>query len=118
MKTFNYHTAKDSKEAKKLSSSNSAFLAGGMTTIPSMKLGLATYKDRFKVGTSYRHNEAVILFFGYSLLKQNRLHLGYAFDYVVKNINAKSTTSNEIHIRYDLPMPQVKKPIRTPRYIY
>ena len=45
MKTFNYHTAKDSKEAKKLSSSNSAFLAGGMTTIPSMKLGLATYKD-------------------------------------------------------------------------
>ena len=45
MKTFNYHTAKDSKEASKLSSSNSAFLAGGMTTIPSMKLGLATYKD-------------------------------------------------------------------------
>ena len=45
MKTFNYHTAKDSKEAKKLSSSNSAFLAGGMTTIHSMKLGLATYKD-------------------------------------------------------------------------
>jgi len=45
MKTFNYHSAKDSKEASKLSSSNSAFLAGGMTTIPSMKLGLATYKD-------------------------------------------------------------------------
>jgi carbon-monoxide dehydrogenase medium subunit len=45
MKTFNYHSAKDSKEATKLSSSNSAFLAGGMTTIPSMKLGLATYKD-------------------------------------------------------------------------
>ena len=45
MKTFNYHSAKDSKEATKLSSSNSVFLAGGMTTIPSMKLGLATYKD-------------------------------------------------------------------------
>ncbi len=45
MKTFNYHSAKDSKEATKLSSSNSAFLAGGMTTIPSMKLGLASYKD-------------------------------------------------------------------------
>ena len=45
MKTFNYHSAKDSKEATKLSSSSSAFLAGGMTTIPSMKLGLATYKD-------------------------------------------------------------------------
>ena len=45
MKTFNYHSAKEAKEASKLASSNSAFLAGGMTTIPSMKLGLATYKD-------------------------------------------------------------------------
>ena len=45
MKTFNYHVAKDVKEAYKLSSSNSAFLAGGMTSVPSMKLGLATYKD-------------------------------------------------------------------------
>ena len=45
MKTFNYHSAKEVKEASKLASPNSAFLAGGMTTIPSMKLGLATYKD-------------------------------------------------------------------------
>ena len=45
MKTFNYHSVKDIKEASKLASSSSAFLAGGMTTIPSMKLGLATYKD-------------------------------------------------------------------------
>ena len=45
MKTFNYHSAKNVKEASKLSSSKSAFLAGGMTTIPSMKLGLASYKD-------------------------------------------------------------------------
>ena len=45
MKTFNYHSAKDIKEAVKLSSSSSAYLAGGMTTIPSIKLGLATYKD-------------------------------------------------------------------------
>jgi len=45
MKTFNYHSTKDVKEASKLASSNSVFLAGGMTTIPSMKLGLASYKD-------------------------------------------------------------------------
>ena len=45
MKTFNYHSAKSVKEASKLASSNSVFLAGGMTTIPSMKLGLASYKD-------------------------------------------------------------------------
>ena len=45
MKNFTYHSAKDSKEAIKLASTKSAFLAGGMTTIPSMKLGLASYKD-------------------------------------------------------------------------
>ena len=45
MKSFNYHTPKDVKEASKLASTSSAFLAGGMTTIPSLKLGLATYKD-------------------------------------------------------------------------
>ena len=45
MKIFNYHSVKDVKDASKLASSSSAFLAGGMTTIPSMKLGLASYKD-------------------------------------------------------------------------
>ena len=30
MKTFNYHSAKDVKEASKLASSNSVFLAGGI----------------------------------------------------------------------------------------
>ena len=45
MKTFIYHSPKDVKEASKLASSSSMFLAGGMTSIPSMKLGMATYKD-------------------------------------------------------------------------
>ena len=45
MKKFNYHVPKNIKEASKLASTSSAFLAGGMTSIPSMKLGLATYKD-------------------------------------------------------------------------
>ncbi len=45
MKRFNYHSAKDVKEASKIASSSSVFLAGGMTTLPSMKLGLASYKD-------------------------------------------------------------------------
>ena len=43
MKTFNYHSAKDVKESSKLSSSRSAFLAGGMTSFASIKLGLASY---------------------------------------------------------------------------
>jgi carbon-monoxide dehydrogenase medium subunit len=45
MKTFSYHSPKNVKEASQLASSSSMFLAGGMTSIPSMKLGMATYKD-------------------------------------------------------------------------
>ena len=45
MKSFNYHSVKVVKEAKKLASGKSTFLAGGMTTIPAMKLRLASYAD-------------------------------------------------------------------------
>ena len=45
MKDFNFHSAKNVKEAKKLASNRSAYLAGGMTTIPAMKLRLAAYTD-------------------------------------------------------------------------
>ena len=45
MKNFNFKSATNTKEAVKLASGRATFLAGGMTTIPSMKLGLGTYKD-------------------------------------------------------------------------
>ena len=45
MKNFSYHSVKNLKDAKKLASGKSTFLAGGMTTIPAMKLRLASYSD-------------------------------------------------------------------------
>jgi len=45
MKNFNYHSVKSSKEAIKLSSSRTTFLAGGMTLLPAIKLRLAAYSD-------------------------------------------------------------------------
>ena len=45
MKNFNYHSVKNVKEATKLASGKSSYLAGGMTTLPAVKLGLATYSD-------------------------------------------------------------------------
>ena len=45
MKSFNYHSAKNIKEATKLASSQSTYLAGGMTTLPAIKLRLAAYSD-------------------------------------------------------------------------
>ena len=80
--------------------------------------GLATYKKTMSIGTSYRYDEAIVGFLGYHFLKKNKLFVGYAFDYVVHNVNAKAPISHELVVRYDLPTPQMKKPIRTPRFFY
>ena len=45
MKRFSFHSGNNRREAKKLASGKSVFLAGGMTTIPAMKLRLASYSD-------------------------------------------------------------------------
>lgn len=49
MKAFTYHSASSVEEATKLASENSAFLSGGMTMLPSMKMRLASYKDLINV---------------------------------------------------------------------
>ena len=45
MKNFIYHSVLTTKEASKLASNKTTFLAGGMTVIPAMKLRLAAYSD-------------------------------------------------------------------------
>ena len=44
MKAFNFHEVKSVKEATKLASNKSTFLAGGMTLIPSMKMRLSSFQ--------------------------------------------------------------------------
>jgi carbon-monoxide dehydrogenase medium subunit len=45
MKSFNFKSANSVREAAKLSSTRSTFLAGGMTLVPALKLRLAAYSD-------------------------------------------------------------------------
>ena len=49
MKNFSFKTAINTKEAVKLFSNRSAFLAGGMTLLPAIKLGLATYANLINI---------------------------------------------------------------------
>jgi aerobic carbon-monoxide dehydrogenase medium subunit len=49
MKNFNFKTATNTKEAIKLFSGRSAFLAGGMTLLPAIKLRLAAYSDLINI---------------------------------------------------------------------
>ncbi|MBX7124910.1 MAG: type IX secretion system membrane protein PorP/SprF [Cyclobacteriaceae bacterium] len=79
--------------------------------------GIVYLKDKMWGGLSFRQSEAVSLLMGYSLLKDNALKLGYSLDYVVKDQKAKTATSHELVLTYELPVnPAGKKIIRTPRY--
>ncbi len=49
MKSFNFKSATNTKEAAKLVSSRSTFLAGGMTLLPAIKLRLAAYTDLINI---------------------------------------------------------------------
>lgn len=93
---------------------------------PSMKASslsgnlLVTYASRYWLGASYRQGDALTGTIGLSLLTNNALRLGYAFDFTTKASTVKSPTSHEIMVSYALPTPDArKKPIiRTPRFRY
>lgn len=82
--------------------------------------GLLKYKERGWAGLSYRWEEAVTLLFGYSFLEGNKLRVGYAFDYVINEREAKQATSQEIFVRYALPNLVFggRKQVKTPRFTY
>ena len=79
---------------------------------------IAYFKDTMWGGLSFRQSEAAILMFGYSLLKDKSLKLGYGLDYVIQNQDAKQPTSHELMLTYELPVNpgSGKKVVRTPRY--
>ena len=80
--------------------------------------GVFEYDEKIWGGLSYRDNEAIILLMGYSFLDGNKMRVGYGFDYVVGEQEAKQPTSHEIFVRYNLPNISAgsKKIIRTPRF--
>lgn len=81
---------------------------------------ILTLNDKIWTGLSYRKSESIILFLGYGLLQDNKLKVGYSFDYVVQNRNAKASTSHELYVKYDLPNFVIggKKRVKTPRYSF
>jgi len=49
MKSFNFKSATNSKDATKLASGRATFLAGGMSLLPAIKLRLAAYTDLINI---------------------------------------------------------------------
>jgi len=80
---------------------------------------IATYNQKVSGGLAFRGEESVSLLMGYSILKDNSLRIGYAFDLVVGGIEAKSPTSHEFMLSYVLPdvTREFQRTIqRTPRF--
>ena len=49
MKSFNFKSATNTKEAIKLATGRATFLAGGMSLLPAVKLRLAAYSDLINI---------------------------------------------------------------------
>lgn len=82
--------------------------------------GVLNYRSTMWTGLSYRSAESIVLLIGYSFLENKELKVGYSFDYVVQNQEAKRPTSHEIFIRYDLPSLILggRKAVKTPRFSF
>jgi type IX secretion system PorP/SprF family membrane protein len=80
----------------------------------------ATIDDKYWAGVNYRHEESVSGLLGLSFAKDNAMRLGYAFDFIAFNQEARAFSSHEIMLSYRLPKPGlVTRPaIRTPRYSF
>lgn len=81
---------------------------------------IAILRHKMWGGLSYRKQESAILYLGYSLLANNKLKVGYSFDYIISNRRGKSPTSHEVFIKYDLPNLVFggRKSVKTPRFSY
>ena len=79
---------------------------------------IARYNEKFWGGITYKYQESAALILGMSLLKSKALEIGYGFDYIVHDQEAKQPTSHEIRLGYSLPVNSFggKKVIRTPRF--
>ncbi len=61
---------------------------------------VAILQNKLTGGLAYRGEESASVILGYSLLKDNSLKLGYAFDLVIGGKDAKAPTSHELMLRY------------------
>lgn len=80
----------------------------------------ATFNDKYWGGVGYRFQESFNALIGVSFAKDNAFRVGYAFDFIAFNQDARAFSSHEIMLSYRLPKPgNILRPvIRTPRYSF
>ncbi len=79
-----------------------------------------TFNDRFWLGLGYRHQESATGLAGIAFGKANMMRVGYAFDLIVFDVKARTSSSHELMLSLRLPEPviRLRPAIRTPRYSF
>jgi len=68
--------------------------------------------DKFEIGASYRHEDAVSGLVGFAFTP--KIRIGYAYDHVLSDINNAAKSSHEFFLQFDLNFP--KKEFTSPRF--
>ena len=75
---------------------------------------MSSYKEIVGLGVSYRSNDAVMFLFQLQLFQN--MHLGYAYDYTMSDLNQYSKGSHEILLNYRFRIPRIHKGLLCPAY--
>ena len=70
------------------------------------------YNEKFEFGAAYRIDDSVSALFNINVTPT--LRVGYAYDYIISDLNVTTTASHEIMLLFDLNIP--KKASISPRY--
>jgi len=70
------------------------------------------FYDKFEVGASYRNTDSFSGLVGFAFSESIRI--GYAYDYIISDIQEAASSSHEVFLQFDLNFP--KKVSRSPRF--
>ena len=70
------------------------------------------FYEKFEVGGSYRINDSFGAMINFAI--NPNLRIGYAYDYIISDLNVTTSASHEIMLLFDLNIP--KKASISPRY--
>lgn len=118
--SYNLHVGHVQKISDKFSISPTMILRSDLDNFTFDVGVIGTFNEKMWAGLSFRKSESAIMYLGYSLLQKNQLKLGYSIDFVFVDQEAKSATTHEIFVRYDLPdlVFGGRKKIKTPRFSF
>lgn len=74
----------------------------------------ALYADRFELGVSYRHQDAIAALAGFNITQD--LKIGYSYDFNTSDLNSFNNGSHEVFLIYAFDILGLQKRYISPRF--